>query len=383
MLYGEGSKAFLRLQQHIAAESNDLSLFAWEYPESPDVAPEFSGIFARSPDDFQICKNLRSFVGKFEETVDFSLSNRGLRIKEALESADNFTFRYNSGGPRRPHTYLQLECAMEDIKTQAVVPLIKVGGVFLRYWPTSLYHHFPRMITSSKSSRTDIYIRPYLSSSDEKRIRLLNHTGVNIIYSKELADMIYERYNIPSKELDSPVMPPKSELLSSRGQDNFVGAHVLRICSDQGKQTSVAVIYSLRCTSDFTHDVNYALVSTAVPRSHEAFSEAYESGRLDLERKSTQSSDDESLLRKIRRRLMEYSDHEGYPDQSKLPCSLECRDLNIMIQVTHLDKLFLNWTGTRWPSPLSNNFQGNWINWMQFCKENYHNLAVYIEPRRE
>ena len=48
MLYGEGDKAFTRLQEQILAISNDQSLFAWR-----GVTPEYSSLLARSPDQFQ------------------------------------------------------------------------------------------------------------------------------------------------------------------------------------------------------------------------------------------------------------------------------------------------------------------------------------------
>jgi len=39
LLYGEGEKAFLRLQEHIAATSTDHSLFAWSVPSEGAVEP--------------------------------------------------------------------------------------------------------------------------------------------------------------------------------------------------------------------------------------------------------------------------------------------------------------------------------------------------------
>jgi len=52
MLYGEGSKAFIRLQEEILKESDDQSLFAWTAsPESTMAAP-YRGIFAESPKEF-------------------------------------------------------------------------------------------------------------------------------------------------------------------------------------------------------------------------------------------------------------------------------------------------------------------------------------------
>jgi hypothetical protein len=55
LLYGEGEKAFLRLQEHIAASSTDHTIFAWGVlPESAlaDQLRSYRSIFASSPADF-------------------------------------------------------------------------------------------------------------------------------------------------------------------------------------------------------------------------------------------------------------------------------------------------------------------------------------------
>ncbi|KAK8052467.1 HET-domain-containing protein [Apiospora rasikravindrae] len=52
MLYGEGSKAFLRLQEEIMRTIDDDTLFAWTEPPSSDFTG-FRGIFALSPNFFQ------------------------------------------------------------------------------------------------------------------------------------------------------------------------------------------------------------------------------------------------------------------------------------------------------------------------------------------
>ncbi|KAI5926377.1 heterokaryon incompatibility protein-domain-containing protein [Camillea tinctor] len=52
MLYGEGSKAFQRLQEEIMRESDDHSLFVWRAkPESARRFP-YRGLLADSPDEF-------------------------------------------------------------------------------------------------------------------------------------------------------------------------------------------------------------------------------------------------------------------------------------------------------------------------------------------
>ncbi|KAI1349122.1 heterokaryon incompatibility protein-domain-containing protein [Xylaria sp. FL0043] len=52
LLYGEGEKAFLRLQQEIIRASDDDSIFAWEHETRPRT---LSGVLAASPRDFTRC----------------------------------------------------------------------------------------------------------------------------------------------------------------------------------------------------------------------------------------------------------------------------------------------------------------------------------------
>ncbi|KAI6094673.1 hypothetical protein EV401DRAFT_2248511, partial [Pisolithus croceorrhizus] len=63
MLYGEGKKAFRRLQLEIIREYNDQSIFAW----SPQI-PRAGSVLAEDPSDFRDC----DYVMKLEpnEFVD-------------------------------------------------------------------------------------------------------------------------------------------------------------------------------------------------------------------------------------------------------------------------------------------------------------------------
>ncbi|OTA52521.1 HET-domain-containing protein, partial [Hypoxylon sp. EC38] len=55
LLYGEGDKAFIRLQEEICKQTTDMSLFAWKAksePPSGGPAEEFRGLFANHPREF-------------------------------------------------------------------------------------------------------------------------------------------------------------------------------------------------------------------------------------------------------------------------------------------------------------------------------------------
>ncbi|KAK5625832.1 hypothetical protein RRF57_001548 [Xylaria bambusicola] len=56
LIYGEGRRAFMRLQEEIAKESYDLSLFAWQ---QLDFSQNYRGILARSPEEFSNCGGIK------------------------------------------------------------------------------------------------------------------------------------------------------------------------------------------------------------------------------------------------------------------------------------------------------------------------------------
>jgi hypothetical protein len=85
LLYGEGTKAFRRLQEEIIKADCDLSIFAWKAEPSQSGQPDrrYSGILAESPMDFLSC---RSITKANESTfhADFSITNRGIRMHTSL-----------------------------------------------------------------------------------------------------------------------------------------------------------------------------------------------------------------------------------------------------------------------------------------------------------
>ncbi len=86
VLYGEGERAFRRLQEEIIKHEDDHSIFAWSMGTS-----KFSGLLAPTPAYFADCgrvTSLRSPKGR----QPFSLTNRGLSIKLKITpwSADTY-----------------------------------------------------------------------------------------------------------------------------------------------------------------------------------------------------------------------------------------------------------------------------------------------------
>jgi hypothetical protein len=74
-LYGEGSRAFLRLQEEILRVSNDQSIFAWQ-----GSSYSRTGLLAASPNEFETSSRVRpTDYKKFE--AEFNISEEASTIK--------------------------------------------------------------------------------------------------------------------------------------------------------------------------------------------------------------------------------------------------------------------------------------------------------------
>lgn len=86
MLYGEGERAFIRLQEEIMKHSDDQSLFAWTYPMAP---PDFYfGLLADSPARFVGSGNITP-CREIEPRSPFLMGNQGLCIDLRLTHIQN------------------------------------------------------------------------------------------------------------------------------------------------------------------------------------------------------------------------------------------------------------------------------------------------------
>ncbi|OCL14903.1 HET-domain-containing protein [Glonium stellatum] len=80
MLYGEGQKAFQRLQLEIIKKTYDHSIFAWK------TTDHTRGLFACSPADFVDSGHITPFH-YYEFTTPYSVTNLGLSIKAPMASS--------------------------------------------------------------------------------------------------------------------------------------------------------------------------------------------------------------------------------------------------------------------------------------------------------
>lgn len=174
MLYGEGEKAFIRLQEEIAKETNDLTLFAWQAVKAKkedsgqSASQKYRGILAKSPAEFADFGDIvpRS-DHKFNE--EFIMTNKGLRINADLAQG--------SGGGY----ILSLNCSKRGQPEQDI-------GIYLKHHGASVYaRDKPQEIAVASewkavSHRKKIYITKNINRAISTSVDRVRHNAIRCRY---------------------------------------------------------------------------------------------------------------------------------------------------------------------------------------------------------
>jgi hypothetical protein len=81
LLYGEGARAFIRLQEEILKASDDESIFSWGFGSSPGSG---SSLFASSPADFEHCGDMVHYTLPGLKPSHYTLTNKGLHFGTSI-----------------------------------------------------------------------------------------------------------------------------------------------------------------------------------------------------------------------------------------------------------------------------------------------------------
>jgi hypothetical protein len=156
MIYGEGSKAFIRLQEEILSQTTDLSIFAWK---ASDSSKEHRGMLAESPVEFLHCKHIEPNDSQFCFRDEISLTNRGLKIRIPLTFDGNGTY------------IMDLHCYDEDAQSGASQRL----GIYLQRALDTYYRYLPQNIARVGEVSSMRVSRPIFlaSTADEETAQSL------------------------------------------------------------------------------------------------------------------------------------------------------------------------------------------------------------------
>jgi hypothetical protein len=110
LLYGEGTKAFIRLQEEILKITDDQSIFAWRDPTAKTYRDDYpeernpQGLLAPSPELFQYSKSISQFYIETPGPATSTSTNKGLKV--------NFLVCQNSSYPSELVYMAILSCAI-------------------------------------------------------------------------------------------------------------------------------------------------------------------------------------------------------------------------------------------------------------------------------
>lgn len=197
LLYGEGEKAYLRLQEEIIRRSDDLSIFCHigetvhGVDNDSDKRIRYRDLFSRSPKAFASCGDIifvasRSISSRSISRRSFEMTNVGLHFKKAelflcgadLTSTDNTT---NFG-----FYVILLEC-IHDIpysystghQIQCMLILRKVGSeLFVNVDPIVRMTNPTRIGNDARCTTEEVYIIPVIHSDLRAKLDNTHHEAI-------------------------------------------------------------------------------------------------------------------------------------------------------------------------------------------------------------
>jgi hypothetical protein len=225
LLYGEGKKAFIRLQEEIMKSSNDYSLFAWgtidesagPEPENPDASGShlmtwkkditpLKGLFASSPRAFVDSGSIvmhKPFIDKLHaSTPPPTVFAGGVRIelptlkfwRKCAYWWDKPTFEQHRGG-----CIAILGCKVSDDSQDSI-------GIPLMGWGHGNMGRRDNLVLVSNKPYRPLWLRnlvPRLNKLSVKpEIRPDLQTGDIIFREFDCSGMAYAGYDYPSLEVD-------------------------------------------------------------------------------------------------------------------------------------------------------------------------------------
>ena len=155
LLYGEGEKAFIRLQEEIMKNSDDHSLFAWTDPTAKE--DDQYGLLAKKPKFFAEWGTIVPYR-EWEPTAPFSISNKGLRIELHLSPCGPSLYSAALDCPVPPH--------YEDFLGVYLQPVGTGVDQFVRVKAQSLC----KIYTHTRGSSATVYVRNHITDPRPQNI---------------------------------------------------------------------------------------------------------------------------------------------------------------------------------------------------------------------
>lgn len=126
LLYGEGTKAFLRLQDEIMRQTKDESLFAWCADNDSAAHFPYRGLYASSPAEFADCGDMKHFSVDRENATTV-LGNGQISLNCSLKT-------------KGPQTLVAIKCYRQSAATPLAIEVSRIGErTYLRSNPSKIF----------------------------------------------------------------------------------------------------------------------------------------------------------------------------------------------------------------------------------------------------
>lgn len=224
LLYGEGSKAFTRLQEEIIRHSNDLTIFAWrtngpEFVEATHPADGLTGtsqnsdteairgLLAASPHEFCGARSIEPGASTYNQ--EYTVTNKGIRI-----SSINVR-------PKSDSSDLLMDLYCFDKQEGASNQMIRVvirhigGGLFVRMESDLLYFKFSPG-WEKEVFTADLYLAMSVTKTTMALLETVRHDAIRI--PKTAGSSFHRQHVAPRLQLQSD-----SGLFITHGFPNAVG----------------------------------------------------------------------------------------------------------------------------------------------------------------
>ncbi|KAK4552868.1 hypothetical protein LTR86_010000 [Recurvomyces mirabilis] len=177
LLYGEGSRAFLRLQQELVRQVDDESIFAWRHISPP--ARLMSGILANDISLFATSAGVRTLRN---DRAPIAITNKGLQIQSAAtyvkhaEFADLYVFQLNCEYPMGleagtlQHARCSIAIRTDDNGQWCRVLTSRLGEHLELMFPEVEKQELPESTFFIRLSRWDNVYQPVLSLLNKARL---------------------------------------------------------------------------------------------------------------------------------------------------------------------------------------------------------------------
>ncbi|KAF7537825.1 hypothetical protein G7054_g3410 [Neopestalotiopsis clavispora] len=221
LLYGEGSKAFLRLQEEIIRHSNDLTIFAWQ-AITPGGADRYAyddlvkrrrvaeteavrGVLALSPREFADAEMLEPTLKAISH--EYTITNKGIRISsigiQPVRDSSDFV--------------MGLDCYDEERSLKSIFIRPIGGGVFVRVRPDELHSRSWRdELNPNEPFTTSLYLKTSVTPATLASLETIYHGSIRL--PKMVGESFHLKHVVPLLQVQGA-----SDIFITRGYSNTVG----------------------------------------------------------------------------------------------------------------------------------------------------------------